>query len=241
MMVIEDSSVTSEFIEESKLLSKQQVYKELVKDSILRESNELYGDFVIEKSSTSIGELHQVESKIIESNLIDSTLRIAVINARGELQPKIDSLFKINQLIVSDTSSNLVFLKEILLEEIANDKIAISTLVQQLKTQSDAVLMSVSTLNSNISTLGIPDANEKLINEIYLRYRKEGIDVITQDYENILQVAIQCPSSGGPSVHKARIFIALVNDSIEYNDGDVCRILEFTKCRIVRMILILRN
>lgn len=40
--------------------------------------------------------------------------------------------------------------------------------------------------------------------------------------ETILQVAIQCPSSGGPSVHRARIFIALVNESMEYNDGDVC-------------------
>lgn len=40
--------------------------------------------------------------------------------------------------------------------------------------------------------------------------------------ENILQVAIQCPSSGGSSVHRARIFIALVNDSMEYNDGNVC-------------------
>jgi hypothetical protein len=40
--------------------------------------------------------------------------------------------------------------------------------------------------------------------------------------ENILQVAIQCPSSGGQSVHRARILIALVNDSMEYNDGNVC-------------------
>ena len=43
--------------------------------------------------------------------------------------------------------------------------------------------------------------------------------------ETILQVAIQCPSSGGSSVHRARIFIAQVNDSMEYNDGDVCATL----------------
>ncbi len=222
MMVIEDSSVTSEFIEESKIMAQQEVYNELLLDSVLRNSNLSYGDFVIDKSTSSIGELHQVESKIIESNLIDSTLRIAIINARSELQPKIDSLFSLNQLIISDTSSYLVFLKENLLDEMANDKIAISGLVQQLKTQSNAVVSPVSSLNNNISTLGIPDANEKFINEIYLRYRKEGVDIIIQEYENILQVAVQCPSSGGQSVHRARIFIAIVNDSIEYNDGNVC-------------------
>ncbi len=222
MMVIEDSSITSEFIEESKIMAQQEVYNELLHDSVLRNSNELYSDFVTDKFTSSIGELHQVESKIKESILIDSALQASIIEVRGELQFKIDSLFNIIQLMISDTSSYLVFLKENLLEEVENDKIAISDLVQQLKTQSDAVVTSVSSLNSSISTLGIPDANEKLINEIYLRYRKEGIDVITQEYENILQVAIQCPSSGGSSVHRARIFIAQVNDSMEYNDGDVC-------------------
>ncbi|MBK9400699.1 MAG: T9SS type A sorting domain-containing protein [Bacteroidetes bacterium] len=37
-----------------------------------------------------------------------------------------------------------------------------------------------------------------------------------------LQNYVQCPSSGGPAVHKARIFVSLLNDSIIYNDGDIC-------------------
>ncbi|MBL0095421.1 MAG: T9SS type A sorting domain-containing protein [Bacteroidetes bacterium] len=37
-----------------------------------------------------------------------------------------------------------------------------------------------------------------------------------------LQNYVQCPSSGGPSVHWARILVSLLNDTIVYNDGDVC-------------------
>ncbi|MBL0095418.1 MAG: hypothetical protein IPP46_02190 [Bacteroidetes bacterium] len=234
MMVVEDSSVTSNFIEESKFLSQQQVYKELVHDSILRISNELYNDFVTDKSTSSIGQLHEVALRFIETNLIDSALNIAIVNAREALQSKTDSLFNINHLIVSDTTSYLIYQKENLLEKIKDDKIVISDLVFQLKAQSDAVISSVSALNGSISASGIPDGNEKFINEMYFRYRKEGINVITQEYSNILPVAIQCPSSGGPVVYKARILISLVNDSIEYNDGEVCRLLGIYRMQNVK-------
>ncbi len=234
MMVVEDSAVTSEFIEESKFLSQQQVYKELVHDSILRISNELYNDFVTDKSTSSIGQLHEVALRFIETNLIDSALNIAIVNAREALQSKTDSLFNINHLIVSDTTSYLIYQKENLLEKIKDDKIVISDLVFQLKAQSDAVISSVSALNGSISASGIPDGNEKFINEMYFRYRKEGINVITQEYSNILPVAIQCPSSGGPVVYKARILISLVNDSIEYNDGEVCRLLGIYRMQNVK-------
>ena len=34
--------------------------------------------------------------------------------------------------------------------------------------------------------------------------------------------ATQCPAAGGPAVEKARTFIALVNDSMNYDDDAVC-------------------
>ena len=34
--------------------------------------------------------------------------------------------------------------------------------------------------------------------------------------------ATQCPAAGGPAVERARTFVALVNDSINYDDDAVC-------------------
>ncbi len=39
---------------------------------------------------------------------------------------------------------------------------------------------------------------------------------------NILSIANQCPYVGGAAVERARTFIALINDSIFYDDANVC-------------------
>ena len=39
------------------------------------------------------------------------------------------------------------------------------------------------------------------------------------------RVAVQCPYSGGPAVYRARTLISIVNDSMQYQDDDVCSIL----------------
>ena len=36
------------------------------------------------------------------------------------------------------------------------------------------------------------------------------------------RVAVQCPYQGGPDVYRARFFMSLFNDSIEYDDASVC-------------------
>jgi Secretion system C-terminal sorting domain len=41
-------------------------------------------------------------------------------------------------------------------------------------------------------------------------------------YGQLLPIAQQCPDQGGPSVFRARHFVAMVNDSIEYDDAGVC-------------------
>ncbi len=40
--------------------------------------------------------------------------------------------------------------------------------------------------------------------------------------ESILQVAIQCPYSGGVAVSSARAFIHLLNDTLVYDDESIC-------------------
>lgn len=41
-------------------------------------------------------------------------------------------------------------------------------------------------------------------------------------YGQLLPIAQQCPDQGGQSVFRARHFVAMVNDSIEYDDAGVC-------------------
>lgn len=42
------------------------------------------------------------------------------------------------------------------------------------------------------------------------------------NYALLFSIANQCPYAGGPAVERARTFVALVNDSILYDDENVC-------------------
>ncbi|MEP7171156.1 MAG: T9SS type A sorting domain-containing protein, partial [Bacteroidota bacterium] len=67
-----------------------------------------------------------------------------------------------------------------------------------------------------------PDANEKFINDVSIVFEKEGINGISQYYQQILNVATQCPYIGGTAVYRARPYVTMFNDTIEYNDDDLC-------------------
>ncbi|MBK7966248.1 MAG: T9SS type A sorting domain-containing protein [Bacteroidetes bacterium] len=49
--------------------------------------------------------------------------------------------------------------------------------------------------------------------------RMEGIESYR---EQISEIAFQCPYQGGQGVFRARFFLSLFNDSIEYDDASVC-------------------
>jgi len=42
------------------------------------------------------------------------------------------------------------------------------------------------------------------------------------NFPQTLEIAQLCPSQGGSAVFTARSFVALLNDSIEYNDAGIC-------------------
>lgn len=76
--------------------------------------------------------------------------------------------------------------------------------------------------NSNAVPTESPDVNEKFINEVEIKYQKEGKDSIASFYSQILDVATQCPYKGGVAVYRARPFVSMFNDTIEYDDDNNC-------------------
>ena len=77
-------------------------------------------------------------------------------------------------------------------------------------------------INSIIQSTEIPEQNEKSANEYVVVYQRQGLEAIRNNYYSILNIAQQCPSSGGKSVYLMRNLIALLNDSIQYNDVIAC-------------------
>jgi hypothetical protein len=101
-------------------------------------------------------------------------------------------------------------------------KAAYSTLVQQFKIRENAILLNAEFYNTQINATGLPLENEETINSIQISYDLYGKDSIASLFPTILSISQQCPSQGGSSVYRARFFVSLFNDSLTYNDFNVC-------------------
>jgi len=50
----------------------------------------------------------------------------------------------------------------------------------------------------------------------------EDLQFLRDNYSGIFAIASQCPYVGGKAVERARTYIALINDSISYDDANIC-------------------
>lgn len=70
----------------------------------------------------------------------------------------------------------------------------------------------------------VPEENSSVLNDTEIEFLESGgnTDVILSRYIQLLNIAHQCPYTGGPAVERARAFVAMINDSTEYDDDAVC-------------------
>ncbi len=102
------------------------------------------------------------------------------------------------------------------------------------QTINNITIQREATLNDNLNEAELqndyvvngelPETNSKLINEIEIEYLERGYDIqyLIDNFSAILSVAQQCPYAGGNAVIRARVWISMINDSIEYNDNTIC-------------------
>jgi hypothetical protein len=76
--------------------------------------------------------------------------------------------------------------------------------------------------NGGVITTELPELNTQFINQIEQQYEEYGISAIIAMNPAIEVMARQCPYQGGTAVYRARYFVSLVNDSIDYDDENVC-------------------
>ncbi|MBL7914552.1 MAG: T9SS type A sorting domain-containing protein [Bacteroidia bacterium] len=221
MRVINDSSVSSLFIPESKQIASQLIYADLKTDPNARSVN-AYSDFLIEKENSSEGIIYQIDS-------IGSEIRTSILDRNDEVsglveQQRIlsDSILLIDSIFTITKDTGLFQQKDNLLFQISENKADINEIEENYSLTLSSKQTTKEQLNILISPHQIPDANIAEAERINLLYKQNGVSSILNNYESLFQIAIQCPSAGGPAVFVARNLIKLVNDSIVYDDANIC-------------------
>ncbi len=137
------------------------------------------------------------------------------INANGVPASYVNGSFQNINLAVDDT---LIVTQYVTSNTCLND-----TCHPQVRSAWRCSYADAGFYNSLVNYLDeLPLLNEDVMNEVEIAYEEGGIEGILSYREQISEIAFQCPYQGGPAVYRARYFLSLFNDSIEYDDAATC-------------------
>jgi hypothetical protein len=138
----------------------------------------------------------------------DSTLA----SQNSVLQNANDSLSQTNIATIKTVADTIANADTI----VVNDSLKI---IQDSILQQQAIA-SATTINNAMDPSVTIEQNYKTVNAIYLNTIAVGIDTFTNEQQSgLINIANQCPYTGGPAVYSARIMLSIVNIIILNYDG----------------------
>jgi hypothetical protein len=211
LRIVRDSTLTSEYIPESKTIAKQYLYQKLLTDSNLLNSHEEFVAFIQENNNQNLGYLNLAGTALNEYIIPDNITQSLLLLTDSLMAIYVDSLFK------ADDSERNALINQ--LNQLLDQR---SALVLQWQSRvSEKLDDAKANLLAVISEDG-PFNNEKQINEIMIAYLQGGKDSIATYYNDLYSVANQCPYKGGNAVFRARVLMSILNDTLSYDDGNTC-------------------
>ena len=222
LTIAEDSLKTSEFSDETKIMAKNYLYKDLKENDSLAYGNFLLTSFLALNESTATGQLYVVNKAMKEADVISETENQSLNSLSNLTDSVIGNIFYLDSLAKADSTLNLINQRDSLVQQLNNALQNKTDLLNQLVQAKEQSLINIQSVSNSIITSNTPDEYEKEMTDVEIAFQTGGISELQSRYSQVLAVAVQCPHVGGKAVYKARSFMALLNESIEYDDVSVC-------------------
>ena len=216
-----DDVLTTDYIEESKIIAKIFLYEEVKKDSAEYSSNSVLMQFINDNTSGTLGKLSNTKQYIKEAFSITSLTELLLKERDSLLNIHLNYVLSLDSLVAADSNITNIQIREAEIDEIDILKQEINNIIELSKDTQKLYLAKA--VNESIQPNEIPEYNLKQVNSINLLYEKTNSkDSISGYYATLLNIAEQCPQSGGMAVYVARSLVALFNDTVVYEDDNVC-------------------
>ena len=211
---------SEEISEEAKAIAAEYIYRELADDSALWVSDSTYIQFMENNQGEPVAYLYDAEEYLRAAFTYDSTLIALVDSCNLQITALTDSIEKLEENHPAGwevTRDQVLYTIEFLNQTIHN------IYIQQEAIFNDN-LANAELQNNYVVNGELPELNSTYMNEMEINYLETGEDLhyLIENYSGLFVVASQCPYVGGAAVERARTFIALINDSINYDDANVC-------------------
>jgi hypothetical protein len=217
--------LSEEYAEETRAIAEEYLYRELMEDSALRYSDSLYIEFMLENQEDPVAYLYDAEEYLRAAMEFDSVFTALLDSANVQINALNDTLVMIDEGIEFYGSGyNYGALREQLLYTVDFLNQTITNLYAQQEASINGNLAEAEIHNDLAVPETVPEENASVLNDTEIEFLESGgnTEVILSRYSQLLSIAHQCPYTGGPAVERARAFIAMINDSMEYNDDPVC-------------------
>lgn len=221
-----DSSYSfDEFNESVKYQLRREVELAISQGQITLPDTGIYTNFEQQLIDGPESQYNEVDAKLQQRLLqenADSVLNTLYLSIKQLSQ----ELYMLDSSLVADSMNT----DSLLPYQIMQGKQQLSLLNQQVQLITNQANDSyrveaaeAAVLNQTINNTAFYQEPEKTINEIYLRTIGSEQYTFTEDQiQAIHYIAHMCPAIGGSAVYKARSLYALFNDTISYDDANIC-------------------
>jgi hypothetical protein len=218
-----DSTITSDFIEESKSTAKLFLYDILKQDSNSYSSNVVLMQFLADNVNTTFGKLNNVKQLMKEASVLDYSNTMLLNEKDSLINIHLNNIYLLDSIAATDSTIDNLIARENEIDELNSLKQDVSNVLVSANVNKTTKLSEATIWNNAVQPSEIPEYNLKQVNDINLIYKQTvSKDSIIQYYSTLLNIATQCPQSGGVAVYIARSLITLFNDSIIYEDENNC-------------------
>ncbi len=215
-------TLSTEFIEETKSIAQQNLYELLVANDTLRGSDSVLAAFYINNQNTVIGKLSETKDFQKSAFVINGYFNSLLAASDNLIQQITDSLNIVDNLLKQNSTTLYETMLDNLVQQLNTQQTTRKNLMQQIENIQTGNWVNSTNTNAAVQPVTLPQINQKTMTELLRKAEQLGEDSLQTDMNTLLNIAMQCPYSGGVSVYQARNMLALFNDSLEYDDLYAC-------------------
>ncbi|HNU48307.1 MAG TPA: T9SS type A sorting domain-containing protein, partial [Bacteroidia bacterium] len=223
-MIASGTLETTEYLEETKAISNEYLYRMLVEDSVLMQQDSVYVAFMAENVGNAVAYLSNAEEYLRAASTFDSVYIHIADSASTQMEYYTDSINHIEDWQNLHPLQSADSMQQIWLNKIA----FLNQTIHNLETQRQALrennLANAELENDLVVNAETPELNTATLNDIEIEYQESDGDksVLLNYFTVLFNIAQQCPYSGGHAVIRARVLLSTITDSIAYDDDGNC-------------------
>jgi uncharacterized repeat protein (TIGR01451 family) len=221
-LIAKDSSLTSEFIEETKNIARTDLYSKLKQDSTSYSGDAVLMQFKQNSDTGTTGRLYEVKNTINTISVIDSTTLSQIATTDSSIAVNTESLRVLDSIYAADTSIDISIPHENLIAGLNTLEQTRADLIAPYQSAEPINLTQSIAINNTASAIQLPEQNEQMLNQIVALFYLYGMDTLDAYYSQVESIAVQCPYAGGKAVYRARTFMEMLNDTMDYDDRTTC-------------------